>query len=293
MTRNERTLSDSVILTGTTGLVGREVATYLAESFSVYAIGRRPTDIPNVRSLVVPDLTADLRDLGKTLPKGAAFVHCAAAIQGEEDQLWAANVEITRRILQLAASINSLQFVHFSTSGVYGYLTGEYISEETAVNPIGVYGYTKYISENLVAMFSDQNNINADIFRLYFPFSDRKRAGLFKLIPESLEIGLPLTLNISGAPRMQPVHCGDVAEAIRLALINSRSGCNIYNLCGDEVFSFKDLVLAYSEALGVNPSFKQSSVEVGDLLADNSRLKKDFGWEPRRKCSTYVETVCK
>ena len=117
-----------------------------------------------------------------------------------------------------------------------------------------------------------------------------QKNGIFPLIKNSTQKGLPLTLNVGGAPKIQPVHCDDISAAVELVLEKRPPGFNVYNLCGDVVLSFGDIVNEYAKARGIVANVNESGQVVGDLLASNDLLKSELGWSPKVSCRAFIQS---
>ena len=140
----------ALVLTGTTGLVGRAVARAICGESEVVSLSRRPADLPDaVRQVIVPDLQ-EARAVSAQVPRRAVFVHCAAAVNADDDTLWTGNVLATHAVCRLAASREAARFVMMSTGGVYAYAHGIFRSEDDPVAPISAYAHSKYIAERIV-----------------------------------------------------------------------------------------------------------------------------------------------
>jgi len=122
-----------ILVTGTTGWLGAELARRLAqprpqeEQHEVYGLARRPTSIPNVKSIRA-DIASDVDDLRETLSshqtQSSPFdvvVHLAGAAgwctlsRGIE-----VNVSGTQKLLECARNAGTTKFVIASSVGVTG-----------------------------------------------------------------------------------------------------------------------------------------------------------------------------
>jgi nucleoside-diphosphate-sugar epimerase len=278
-----------LVLTGTTGLVGGAVARALSGESEVVSLSRRPADLPDaVRQVIVPDLQEAMA-VSAQVPRRAVFVHCAAAVNADDDTLWAGNVLVTRAVCRVAASRDATRFIMISTGGVYAYAHGIYRGEDDPVAPISAYAHSKYISERIVHWLHETHGIPADILRLYFPFALNQEKGLFPMVRDKVVTGETLTINRCGAPTIQPVHVDDIAAAIRLVARGTCPGCETYNLCGDQTWTFEQIVDAYSAATGREAAKTYTERDQGDLLACNKKLKSTFGWTPKRGLNDFIK----
>ncbi len=121
----------AILLTGASGLLGGELLERLLERTErrIYALVRRPLEIEHERlELIFADLSEDtpLPDVPEDI---TTVIHCAASVSFvlpiEEQR--AINVEGTRRLLDLAAGLPSLErFMHVSTAYVAGFTEGPF-----------------------------------------------------------------------------------------------------------------------------------------------------------------------
>ncbi|MFT4034232.1 MAG: SDR family oxidoreductase [Patulibacter sp.] len=147
----------AILLTGATGLLGGEVlARILARTDrTVVALVRRPLGFEHPRlRLLMADLTDDAPLPQPQVPV-TQVIHCAASVSftlpiEEQREI---NVEGTRRLLDLAATLPSLErFMHVSTSYVAGTFEGIFGPDdlERGQGFRNTYEQSKYEAEVLV-----------------------------------------------------------------------------------------------------------------------------------------------
>ena len=133
-----------VWITGANGLIGSylvQTAPRWSPDWRVRALTRGQLDLL--------DAAAVRREFQSDLPQ--LVIHCAAVsvvgdAQKNPDLAWRTNVEVTRRLAELASEI---PLVFFSTDLVFDGRKGNY-SEMDPVNPLHVYGETKVAAEEIV-----------------------------------------------------------------------------------------------------------------------------------------------
>ena len=148
-------------VTGATGFLGSHVARkLLAKGADLRLLVRASSRTDNIADLPAEQVVGDLRDLG-SLKRGMAdceFVfHVAAdyrlwAVNGQE--LYQANVEGTRNILQVARDSGVRRVVYTSSVATMGFgNNGRMTDEDTPValaNMMGDYKRSKFMAEQLV-----------------------------------------------------------------------------------------------------------------------------------------------
>jgi len=270
--------SRPLVVTGAGGFIGGSVVAAFAGTRPVLAIARQAVPVAGAECLVA-DLTVGLPPVPDF--RGAVVVHAAAAM-GTQDRgiLWAANVDATRRVAEWALAHQAAHLIFVSSGGVYAYARGRRWTEADPVCPIGYYGHTKYLAENLLRAHHALDGLPITVFRLFFPYGPGQTRGVMPFVSRAVRDGTELTIQGPGEPRMNPVHASDCVEAIRLALPLG-PGFRVYNLAGDRAVSFLDLVRAAEIEHDRPARTKTVPTGPGDLLGSNELLKHELGWLPR------------
>jgi dihydroflavonol-4-reductase len=147
-------------LTGATGFVGSHVARALAENGAdLRLLVRSSSNLKNIDNLKADLVTGDLRDPA-SLEKGIAgcdvVFHVAADYRlwvRDPDEMYRANVEGTRAILEVARKANIRRVVYTSSVATMGFTSnGQPADEKSAVslaNMIGPYKRSKFMAEQV------------------------------------------------------------------------------------------------------------------------------------------------
>jgi nucleoside-diphosphate-sugar epimerase len=267
-----------IIVTGAGGFVGSAICRAFAAETKVVGVARKSFTHPGVQCL-----SADLKQGLPENPelKGAIVIH-TAAIMGTTDrrELWDSNVEMTRRVTEWALAHQAKHLIFISSGGVYAYRREYHWQETDAVQPIGYYGHTKHIAEQLVLAHQALDNLPVTIFRLFFPYGPGQERGVVPFVAKAVRNGTEMTIQGPGEPHMNPVHVDDCVSAVR-SVLNLGPGRRIYNLAGDRVVSFLDLVRAAELESGQKAKYRTVPNGPGDLLGCTDLLKKETGWQPR------------
>lgn len=269
--------TNPLVVTGAGGFLGGAIAAAFAKETKVVGVARQAKTLPDIEWL-----QADLKQGLAPNPalEGATIIH-AAAIMGTTDrrELWDSNVDMTRRLAEWAVTHKAKHFVFISSGGVYAYRRGYQWLESDTVQPIGYYGHTKYIAEQIVHAHHALDGLPVTILRLFFPYGPGQERGVFPFIDKAVRLGTELTIQGPGEPHMNPIHIADCVSAIR-AVLRDPLGVRTYNLAGDQVVSFLDLVRAAERATGKTAKYRTVSTGPGDLLGNTDRLKQETGWQP-------------
>ncbi|NLR96077.1 NAD(P)-dependent oxidoreductase [Rhizobium sp. P38BS-XIX] len=143
-----------IVLTGSSGRLGRAMFHALADDNIILGIDRSPS----ATTRFVGDFTdgAILRDV---LQGADAVIHCAALHAPHvgtisDDEFWRINVEGTRLLAEAAIAAGIKRFVFTSTTALYGHAVAlnqcTWLDEQTEPHPRTIYHRTKLTAERIV-----------------------------------------------------------------------------------------------------------------------------------------------
>ncbi len=164
-----------ILITGGLGYIGGRLAQHLGEVYgneNITLFARSNKHIPpwaQNNEITVGDVL-DTRSLKEACHNINAVVHLAALneIDSAKDPLAAIRVngEGTLNLINAATSKGVEQIIYFSTFHVYGLNASGTINEQTLPLPVHPYAITHHVSEDLVRMANNKNDINGTIVRL-------------------------------------------------------------------------------------------------------------------------------
>jgi UDP-glucose 4-epimerase len=246
-------------------------------------------------------------------------LHFAASIAVPESvaeplRYYRNNVAGTVTLLEAALAHGVRAFVFSSSAAVYGSPERQPITEDAPLQPESPYGATKAMVERMLADVGRATGLRWLALR-YFNASGADPAGGIgerhdpetHLIPLALEAaaGLRPALALYGTDWPTPdgtcvrdyVHVSDLADAHRLGieslLAGGASGC--FNLGTGSGHSIREVLAAVERVTGRRVPVEESGRRPGDpavLVADATRFRDAFGWEPKRSdLDTIVRTA--
>ncbi|HEU5253712.1 MAG TPA: NAD-dependent epimerase/dehydratase family protein [Solirubrobacterales bacterium] len=223
-----------VFLTGGTGFIGGEVARQLrGRGDEVVCLVRTPAKGATLRELGCELINGDLNDT-EALRNGMAgcdaVIHAAAMYEvgipaKQRPEMWEANVEGTRRVMEAALEAKVPRVVYVSTVGIFGNTHNEVV-DESYENPetdfTSYYEETKLEAHKVVQRMIDERSLPAIIVQpggVYGPgdtsqvadLLEQFFAGKLPLLPFP-ELGICMT------------HVEDIAGGILLALDKGKLG---------------------------------------------------------------------
>ncbi|MCU1788931.1 dTDP-4-dehydrorhamnose reductase [Pectobacterium polaris] len=219
-----------ILLTGANGQLGRCFQERLPEEWEILATDAAELDITDLAHIekVVSTFQPD------------AIVNAAAytAVDKAESE-----PELAEKIntagpenLAIVASKQGIRLVHVSTDYVFDGNATEPYNEDSATNPLSVYGKTKLAGEQAVAKASSE----AIIVRTAWVFSEYGNNFMKTMLRLAKERD---TLSIVNDQRGCPTYAGDLAQAI-IALLQQNATAGIYHYSGDQEVSWYEFAQA-------------------------------------------------
>ena len=212
-------------------------------------------------------------------------------------------VDGTKNLLAYMQAQKVKRLIYWSTDMVYGPQANSPILEETVPKPVGPYGKTKVLAENLVREAQNSFLDGATIFRPRLIIG-AGRLGILKKLFDRTILSQIIPLIGNGTNRFQFISVSDCAHASVLA---AKAGCpnEIYNLGSDNppsvlnlLTEFKHQIKSDSKLLKTNVYFIQSVLELlnilkispldpeqfriahCDMVLSTEKAKQQLGWYP-------------
>jgi UDP-glucose 4-epimerase len=184
----------------------------------------------------------------------------------------------------LAASVKKLVFS--STSGVYGNLQRDLISEEDPAAPISYYGLSKWTAEAYIRIFSLLHGIPFTILRYGNVYGPRQmpkgEGGVIAVFTKKIKSGLPLHIHGDGEQTRDFVFVKDVVLA-NIAAIKFGHQETVHISTGHST-SINNLVQMLKRIHGSDIETRHSPAIEGDICnscLDCRKAYRQLQWQPQ------------
>ena len=303
----EQLTNSSILITGSTGLVGSYIidtllyanATYHLD-MTIFACGR------NINALerqfpyggsCLKFIEYDVNNTCNHLEVESLdyIIHAAsnshpATIYNDPVGTITANIQGTYYLLELARKFDGCRFLFISSGEIYGTGDGEPFTEDYAgyiniSNPRSSYPISKRCAENLCAAYHEQYGVDTVITRLCHTFGpnnlerDSRAAAQFM---KDVIRGNDIVLNSAGSAIRSYSYISDTVSGILTVLIHGER-CYTYNISNSSAVSISSLAEMIGNIANVNVTYNITNFQASPFsyaVLDNTRLL-DLGWKPQ------------
>lgn len=192
------------------------------------------------------------------------------------DDYFRINTQGTKTVFETALQYGVRQFIHASSSSVYGEMKGEKaVEERTPLNPISPYAKSKVEAENIIRVLQSEFKFDVNILRFFTVYGPRQRPDMaFQKFRRQIQEGETIELYGENMSRdFTPIE--KIVSGI-IAALSHRNGVEVFNLGSGERVLVRDMILQIGEELGTVPQIKVVEQQKGDpsfTLADVSKAR--------------------
>jgi len=291
-----------ILLTGSSGFVGRSLKRLL-EKKGVEVVSY---DLDNNS----PDSINDFPNLKSKVEGVDGIIHLAALSQPKltyQDPLNCVNINVggTINVLESARlhkRADNHPWVIFSSSReVFGEAKNLPVTEETARNPVTIYGVTKMVGEDLCRLFSKNYGLKTRVLRftsIYTGKEDRLQRIVPKFIIQAAK-NEPLIINGTGEEIFDFTYIDDITEGIWQCVGEVEESQKLHDdfilSAGQPVF-LKDLAKIIIEETKSKSEIKYAqsdSYSGNECYADCKKAKEILGFEPKITLKEGIKLVVK
>jgi nucleoside-diphosphate-sugar epimerase len=291
----------TVLVTGSTGFIGRPVCRALVEAGAVVRgssrqAGRHP--VPGVERLKLGD-PLDRRAVRAAVAGADAVIHLAARVHVMRetaadplDEFRRANVEVTRVTGEEAAAVGVRHFVLASTVKAVGEGNSAPWTEDTPPQPVDPYGRSKLEAEQVLRELAERRGLGATVLRFPLVYGPEVKGNMLRLFA-LVNRGVPLPFG-AVRNRRSMLYVGNLVAAVLSVLERPREGTGTFFVSDLRDLSLPELLRLIGDALGrparllpvpasvlrlLLPSAEAERL-IGSLAVDGSRLTRATGYRP-------------
>ena len=239
----------------------------------------------------------------------AAIMHFAGSVVVPESvadplKYYHNNTAKSRALIESAVKAGVAHFIFSSTAATYGIPDVAAVNEDTPQRPINPYGWSKLMTEQMLADVAAAHPMNVGVLR-YFNVAGadpqartgQSTAGATHLIKVAIEAALGLRESISvfgtdfatadGTGVRDYIHVSDLAAAhvLTLEALMADPARSLTMNCGyGRGFSVTEVLDAVDRVTNRKLDRRLEGRRAGDpdsLISDPARLKQTLGWQPQ------------
>jgi dTDP-glucose 4,6-dehydratase len=289
-------LPTKVLLTGTTGFIGSQLAPRLQElNYDVYSLERYVTGRPSSNH-GFKTVFADLRDyfqVQRAVKETSAeiIIHLASispVSYSYENPFEVQEANYMGTVYLAEAALRNLpmlkQFIFASTSETYGN-TQTPMSEEKVQLPNSPYSVSKVAAEKYLFYLNHAYKFPVTILRPFNTYGRKKDTHFFieKTITQMLQSNI-VKLGNPDAVR-DFLYVDDHVQGYLTALENQDSIGEAINLCTGKPYSLADVIKLAKEITGFNGKIQWRTIperplDIKELWGTNAKAKRILNWSP-------------
>lgn len=284
-----------ILITGANGFMGNYLVRTLTRKHELFCLVREQRDISAFKDIdwIEQDLARPL-DYFRLPDHVDAIVHLAQSKQyknfpeGAKD-IFDINVRSTFELLEYARKAGVQHFLFASSGGIYGY-SYEKFFETDPVSPLNFYLSSKHTAELLIANY--RQFFSTVVFRFFFVYGPGQKGMLIPTLINKIKNDEPIIIEGNPGLRINPIYVEDAVRVFEPALRLQNS--DLFNVAGDENVTITDLVRLAESVLGKRALIDYKNKEShGNLIGDNTRMKKTLKVYPRIKLSEGLKILVK
>ena len=196
------------------------------------------------------------------------------------------NINGTINILEACREASVKKVIFASTSGVYGNLQKDLISEKDLTMPISYYGLSKLTAESYIRLFHQLYGLSYTILRYGNVYGPRQSAkgegGVIAIFLDRIKKGMPLMIHGDGEQTRDFVYVKDIVRA-NIAAVEKGDQETIQVSTGKSI-SINHLVKMLTQIYGSPIETIYTHARTGDIkhsCLDNKKARQLLQWNPQ------------
>jgi len=202
------------------------------------------------------------------------------------------NCDATLRLLEAARAVKLPQFIHVSTSSVYGKEATQ--GEDAPLQPFSPYGITKLAAENLCRAFESNFGLPITILRYFSVYGPRQRPDMaYNILVRTLLTGGTFTMFGDGEQTRSNTYVADCVNATILAAEKRDAALGqVFNVGGGEIVSLNAVIRQLEALTGKRANIDRKPPRPGDqkhTAANIDKARRLLGYTPATPYATGLK----
>lgn len=261
-----------IIITGADGFVGSYLVNYFKKkNISIFAVGKKFGNLEEKKNW-------------DKIPKAKFLIHCAHKTKKRKNsnkKYLLSSLSMTRHAINFCIKNNS--HLIFPSTFVYGKNKAKIYKENMKCKPANIYTLSKYLSENMLKIFSKTHELKVTILRLFNVYGLNQNKEF--LIPKIfLSLKRKIYLNSFNFSR-DYIHISDVARAFERCLFYKKKKFEIFNIGSGKSYSIRFLIKMITKISRTKLNIYSKNIkiagEVRNTRANIQKAKNNLKWNPK------------
>jgi nucleoside-diphosphate-sugar epimerase len=202
------------------------------------------------------------------------------------------NTAATQRLLDAARDTKLPQFIHVSTSSVYGKEATQ--AEDVLLQPFSPYGITKLAAEQLCRAYAANFGLPFTILRYFSVYGPRQRPDMaYHILIRALLKGESFAMFGDGEQTRSNTFVADCVRATMLAAQHrDRALGETFNVGGGEIVSLNEVIRRLEKITGRTARIERKPTRPGDqkhTAANIEKARRLLGYHPSTPVTSGLE----
>lgn len=299
-----------VLITGVAGLIGSNMADYIAKNHSEYGIigidnlfGGYIENVNRQTILYVRDLaTDDIKDIFETYDIEYVFHFACYAAEGLSPFMrmfnWKNNAVSTANIINCCVEYDVKRLVYTSSMSVYGHGTGNGRFDENDIPcPVDPYGISKYACEMDIKVAGEQHGLDWCIIRPHNVYG--KKQNIWDKYRNVLGIWMyqilhnePMLIYGDGEQTRAFTYIDDILEPLWNSAIKKEASKEVVNLGNSMEYSLNKAAELLCKITSYDKvEYKEARFEVKNAVPTTDKSIRILGFEDKTSLDEGLKTM--
>lgn len=262
------------LLVGGGGYLGTAIASTAPPEIELIAPSREELDL----SVGGPSIDNFVKENGVE-----KILHFAFPYAGNVNSSLGESLFILRNLLDVCA-VNSVSLVYPSRWEIFSGYKGSdlLVTEDFKVNPSGVLGDTKCLSEQLIEIFMQRSGVSALVLRSALVYGGGAAPNFLRSFMRSAQSDRDIVTHVysNGEPKLDLIYLQDWLLGFWKIVLKRDSG--IFNLGSGEFFGTGHVARKINEIIGGKGRILHREMQgsVANIAFNSNILSEDIGWFP-------------